>query len=88
MKYRLSVALKWVLLAAFFAWSTIIFILIVGEDDPETQWTLSDFFLIKILAICAAYITYRAAVWCYGQDLCPKCIYVYIKKCEEDEEDQ
>lgn len=83
---RLPVILKWMLTAAFFVWSCILIIVIMGEDSPEMTLSLFDFFLIKFMAIGSAYSTYKAANWCYVRNLFPKQVCIYIERCKEEEE--
>lgn len=87
MKYRLPVALKWVLTAAFLAWASILTIVIFGEDSHEMKISFFVFFLAKFMAIGSAYATYKAAKWCYVQGLFPKLINTYIETCKKEEDE-
>lgn len=87
MKYHLPVALKWVLTAAFFVWGTILAIVILGEDSPDMTMSLSEFFLVKFMAVGSAYATYKAAKWCYVQGLFPKVVNTYIETCKKEEDE-
>lgn len=87
MTIRLHPVFKWLLLAVFFAWGTILTVLICGDDNPEMPLTLFDFFIIKILAIMSAYSTYKAAEWCYRKDYFPALVRKYIESCDKMEED-
>lgn len=88
MRKPLHPVLQWLLVAAFFAWSTVLLVMIVGEDNPEMQFSLFDFFLIKAMAVCSAYTTYKAGEWCYTRAYFPPVIIKYIEECEKDIEDE
>ena len=90
MNIHLPVVLKWVLTAAFSGWSCILLMVIIGEESPNIPFSLFSFFLIKFIAIGAAYATLKAANWCYNRDLFPELINAYIEKCnnEAEEEDE
>lgn len=80
MNIHLPASLKWVLTAAFFGWSCILLIVIIGEESPNMPLSLFGFFLIKFIAIGAAYATLKAANWCYDRDLFPRLINACVGK--------
>lgn len=86
MRKTIHPVLQWLLTASFVSWSAVLLVIIVGEDNPEAQLSLFDFLVIKAMAFCSAYATYKAFVWCYEHYLFPKCIYNYIHNLEEEEE--
>lgn len=88
MRKPLYPVLQWLLTATFVAWSTVLLVMIVGEDSPEMQLSLFDFFLIKAMALCSAYATYKAGEWCYARSYFPPVICKYIEECKKDIEDE
>lgn len=84
---RLHPVLQWLLLAAFFAWGTILTVIICGDDNPDMPLSLFDFFLIKIMAGMSTYTTYKAADWCYRKDFFPALVRKYIEECDKMEEE-
>lgn len=84
---RLHPVFQWLLLAAFFAWGTILTVVICGDDNPDMPLSLFDFFLIKAMAGMSAYTTYKAADWCYRKDFFPALVRKYIEECDKMEEE-
>lgn len=88
MRKPLTPVLQWLLVAAFVAWSTIVFVVIVGEDSPEMQLSLFDFFLLKVMGLCSAYSTYKAGEWFYRRSYFPDIVCKYIEESAKDVEDE
>lgn len=78
---------QWLLLAMFFAWGTILTILICGDINPEMPLTLFDFLCMKIMAGMSMYTTYKVGEWCYHKGYLPPLVHKYIEYCKRMEGD-
>ncbi len=88
MRTPLHPVLQWLLVVAFVAWFTILLVVIIGEDNPDMPLSIMDFFLIKIMAGCSVYTTYKAGAWCYYHDYFPAIVQAYIDTACEEEDDE
>lgn len=86
MRKPLPTIVQWLLVAAFVAWSTILFVVIVGEDTPDMALSLFEFFLIKAMALGSAYATYKAGKWCYNRSYFPEIVCKYIEETANEED--
>lgn len=81
-----TIAIQWLVAAAFLAWGCILMVFIFGEDSPEMTISFGEFFIIKLMALGSAYSTYKAGVWCYERGLFPTIITKWVETCEAEEE--
>lgn len=77
--------LQWGLTTAMCAWCCLLMLIILGEESPEMQMGFLEFFIVKLMAIGAAYATYKACAWCYRKGLFPDVLIREIRRCEEEE---
>lgn len=88
MRTNLRPLLQWLILAVFIVLGTILAILICGEENPTKPLSISDFLLIKAIAMVSAYATYKAAKWCYSRDYFPALVHKYFELCDKIEENK
>lgn len=62
---------KWLIALIYATWCAIVAGMLIGEADPNAQLTLADFIVIKCMAICSLYATYRLGAFCYRHQLFP-----------------
>ena len=67
----------------FFA-GTFLFMMIVGEEAPDSNLTAFQFWFIKFGAFAGMYLLYRICKLCYKAGLFPEHIYEELKDIEDE----
>ena len=82
---KMRTLLQYAILAGLFIIGTIAILMILGEEAPDSQLSLFEFFVLKILAGFTLFGIYHAGVWFKNHNLLPLSFIRELEAAKEEE---